>query len=268
MPATGASEPEKGTEVPGYKIKITRIPAEKCFDGMPWVLNYLKAKKGSKKIDHSFLFHKVFTDATEPVEMKFRTYELLTQRIRDLREFGSERKNYEIVNNGDTGAGLKYGFIIRHGEQGGLLTQSLYEYSLRDPQSKKHAADDIEDAIFSLMRWFSFQLDLYCAENPCDNNEDPYSFTTTVVLPCWPKRFRDPTFRNLVEKTIETESPAHVHTRIMWLDVLEMKRFESVFREWLHEMAATEMPAYEIVNPLVEVLNTLKPCGSCDDDCG
>jgi hypothetical protein len=258
----------EGIEIPYYKIKITRIPPEKCYDNLPWVLNYLKNKKGSKIIDYPFLFQQVFTDTTAPAEMKFRTYELLTQRIRDLREFGSERINYEIVNNGGNAATLKYGFIIHHGEHGTILAQSLYEYSLKDPNAKKGAADDIEDAILSLMRYFAFQYDLYCAEDPCDNNEDPYSFRTTVVLPCWPGRFRDPSFRLLVEKTIQTESPAHVLTRVMWLDVLEMKRFETAFRQWLQEMAATEMPDYENTNPLVDVLNTLKPCGSCEDECG
>jgi hypothetical protein len=88
-----------------------------------------------------------------------------------------------------------------------------------------------------------------------------------VVLPCWPKRLRDAGFRNLVEKTIQTESPAHVAVRVVWLDMDEMQRFEKAYGPWLQEMAQTEMPAYEKVNPLVDVLNTLRPCGSCDDDC-
>jgi hypothetical protein len=119
-----------------------------------------------------------------------------------------------------------------------------------------------------LMHYFGFELDLYCQEDPCDNDEDPYSFRATIVIPCWPKRFRDPTFRGLVEKTIQTESPAHVHIRVMWIDILEMQRFEKVFKDWLKENSQTEMPDYGIVNPLVDVLNTLKPCGVCDDDCG
>jgi hypothetical protein len=258
----------EGTEIPYYRIKVTRIPAEKCYDKMPWVLNYLKRKKGSKKIDHPFLFQKVFTDGTNPMEMKFRKYGQMAQRIKDLREFGSERINYEIVNNGETTASsLKYGYIIHH-ENGSILAQSLYEYSVKDPKAKKGDANDIEDAIQDLMRYFGFQMDLYCEEDACDSDEDPYSFRTTVVLPCWPVRFRDPSFRYLVEKTIQTECPAHIQTRVLWLDVLEMKRFEKAFRDWLQEMSQTEIPDYEKVNPLVDVLNTLRPCGSCEDECG
>ena len=258
----------EGVEYPPYRIKTTRVSAEKCYDNMPWVLNYLKAKKGSTKIDYPFLFQQVYTDATAPVEMKFRRYPQLTKRIQDLREFGSERINYEIVSNGAAvAADVKYGFIIHQGEGGAVLAQSLYEYNKKDPKTKKPVEDDVEEAINALMRYFSFELDLYCEADPCDNNEDPYSLRATVVLPCWPKRFRNAGFRNLVEKTIQTESPAHVHIRVVWLDIAEMQRFEKVYGPWLQEMAQTEMPAYEKVNPLVEVLNTLRPCGSCEDDC-
>lgn len=260
---------DEGVEYPPYRIKTTRVPAEKCYDNMPWILQYLKAKKGATVIDYPFLFQRVYTDATPPVEMKFRRYAQLAQRVRDLREFGSERINYEIVSNGAAAAAdLKYGFIIHEGEGGAVLAQSLYEYNKKDPKTKKPVEDDVEEAINALMRWFAFELDLYCEADPCDNNEDPYSFRATAVLPCWPKRFRNPGFRNLVEKTIQTESPAHVQVRVVWLDIPEMQRFEDAYAPWLQEMAQTEMPAYEKVNPLVEVLNTLRPCGSCDDDCG
>jgi hypothetical protein len=72
------------------------------------------------------------------------------------------------------------------------------------------------------------------------------------------KRFRDATFQNLVEKTIQTEFPAHIHTRIKWVGLTEMKKFE--------EMAQNEMPRYEIVNPLIDKLNSIQPC-TCDEDC-
>ena len=45
---------------------------------------------------------------------------------------------------------------------------------------------DIEETINDLMEYFGYELDFYCEANPCDNSEDPYSFRTTVVMPCWP----------------------------------------------------------------------------------
>ena len=260
----------EGTETPTYKKKISRIPAAKCYDEMPWILEYFKLPVNAG--DKSVLFQQAFADGSDPLPLKFRRYELLSQRVRDLQEFGSEKINYEIVSNleeQEDPADTKYSFII-HGDKNVVLAQSDFVYSKRTQKQIDDgvagAADDIDDAIDVLMRYFGFELDFYCEEDPCDNNEDPYSFRVTVVLPCWPKRLRDATFRNLVEKTIQTEFPAHVHTRIMWIGLQEMQRFEEVYSSWLEEMAQNEMPRYEIVNPIVDKLNTLQPC-TCDEDC-
>jgi hypothetical protein len=260
----------EGTETPTYKKKISRIPVAKCYDEMPWILEYFKLPVNTG--DKSILFEQAFADGSEPVKLKFRKYELLSQRVRDLREFGSEKINYEIVSNleeQEDPANTKYSFII-HGAKNAVLAQSDFVYSKRTQKQIEDgvsgAADDIDDAIDVLMRYFGFELDLYCEEDPCDNNEDPYSFRITVVLPCWVKRFRDATFQNLVEKTIQTEFPAHIHTRIKWVGLTEMKKFEEMYVNWLEEMAQNEMPRYEIVNPLIDKLNSIQPC-TCDEDC-
>jgi len=261
---------DEGTETPKYKKQVHRIPAAKCYDQMPWILEYLKLPVNAG--DKSLLFQQAFADGSDPLPLKFRIYQSLTQRVRDLQEFASERMNYEIVSNleeQEDPANTKYSFII-HGSKNVVLVQSDFKYSKRTQKQIDEgvpgAADDIDNLIEELIRWFGFELDLYCEEDPCDNNEDPYSFRVTVVLPCWPKRLRDNTFRNLVEKTIQTEFPAHIHTRVVWVGLQEMQRFEEVYINWLEEMAQNEMPRYEIVNPLVDKLNSLQPC-TCDEDC-
>jgi hypothetical protein len=253
----------EGTEDPPYRKKITRIPPDKCYDKMPWVLEYLIYNEKSKKYDQSILFQKTFQEEKDPILLKFRTYEAMAKRIMQLSEFGSERSNYEILSNGNEELGkMKYSFVI-YGKDKVVLAQSPYMFIKSNNQDK----DDIETVILKLMRHFKYQMDLYCEADPCDNDEDPYSFRTTIVLPCWPKRLRDETFRNLVEKTIVAESPAHVYSKVNWLGIGEMKRFEKVYFDWLQEMAQTEMPAYESVNPLIDKINNLIPCGCCEDVC-
>jgi hypothetical protein len=251
-----------------YRKRVYRIPAAKCYDNLPWVLQYMRQTPDADVPEKSILYQKVTLDGATPVLLKFRRYEDLVQRINDLCEFGSDRSNYEIVADNENPA--KYGFII-HGDQGVVLAQSLYLFNegplgIFDPDNAKDY--NIEDEITRLVLYFSYQLDLYCSSYPCDANADPYSFHTTVVLPCWPKRLRDPSFRNLVESTIISESPAHVITRVVWIGIEEMQRFEKAYSDWLVEMAQTEVPDYEIVNPLVDVINSLVPCGVCPDDCG
>ncbi|ASU33910.1 baseplate J/gp47 family protein [Mucilaginibacter xinganensis] len=252
-------------EEPPYRKKISRMPAEKCYDKMPWVLQYIRRTPGTEIYEKSVLFQKVTPGDPNPVLLKFRKYEDMVQRISDLCEFGSERGNYEIIS--ETENQTKYGFII-HGENGAVLAQSIYIFN-KNSDSAVAATDpfDIEKEINTLMQYFGYELDLYCKSIPCDANADPYSFKTTIVLPCWPKRLRNLSFRRLVEKTILAESPAHIQTKVMWIGIEEMQRFEKAYNNWLLEMAQTEVPDYEVVNPLVDVINTLRPCGVCDDDC-
>ncbi len=252
--------------VPQFRKKVSRVPAEKCYDKMPWILEYLNEKK------QSLLFQEVTwsDERSVTVPLKFRRYTALSDRVRDIREYGSERVNYRIVSNQEEDpAKIKYGFTIV-GDRNEVLAQSLFAYNKKTKAQVEQGTaikDDIEVAINALLAWLGAEMDWYCQANPCDNNEDPYSFRITVVLPCWPKRFRDATFRNHVEQTIVAESPAHVQARIVWLGLAEMKRFEEAYYNWLEEMSVTEIPAYEKVNPLVTVLNTLRPCGVCEDDC-
>jgi hypothetical protein len=262
-----ATEDEQITEPP-YIKKITRVPAAKCYDSMPWVLQYVRSvpednvtQPGEDLPAKSLLYQKVYLDGTNPMLLKFRKYEDMVQRIKDLYEFGSERINYQIVADNENPA--KYGFII-NGANGVVLAQSLY---LFNKSTDTPDTFDIEKEIAVLMEYFGYRLYLYCNSYPCDASTDPYSFHTTVVLPCWPKRLRDPSFRNLVEKTIIAESPAHIITRVMWIGIEEMQRFEKAYSDWLIEMAQTEVPEYDVVNPLVDVLNSLVPCGVCADEC-
>ncbi len=255
-------------DVPKFKKKISRIPAEKCYDKMPWILEYLDQQ------GHSLLFQKVMVKedfTTSQTLLKFRKYAALSQRVADLDEYGSEVSNYTIIsNNAEPPAVVKYSFVI-HNNKGDVLAQSLFIYNKKtkaQQQAGTQIEDDIDDAIKDFADYFGTEMDWYCEPNPCDNNEDPYSFRTTVVLPCWPKRLRDKTFKNLVEKTISSETPAHIHTRVVWLDIAEMKRFEDAYYAWLEEISITEIPEYKKVNPFINVLNTLRPCGFCRDECG
>jgi len=254
-----------------YQKKVHRIPAEVCYDNLPWVLEYFRLNATKDKYDQSILFQDTLAEGKDPVLLKFKHYTDLAQRVKDLQEYGSERINYLIVSNAEEQpVKIKYSFIIM-GPDEKVLAKSPYAFNKKTRLQEQNGAtikEDIEIEIENFMRYFEFQLDLYCEENPCDNNEDPFSFRTTLVLPCWPKRLRDNTFRNLVEKTIEAQTPAHIHTRVIWLGIREMKKFEQAYFAWLQEMAQTEIPGYHVVNPFIETINKLQPCGSCHDDCG
>ena len=66
----------------------------------------------------------------------------------------------------------------------------------------------------------------------CTGGHDPYSFVISVVLPSWPKRFRNLDFRRLVERKIREETPAHIYPRICWVDMADMAQLEKKLVAW------------------------------------
>ena len=110
----------------------------------------------------------------------------------------------------------------------------------------------------------------------CTISSDPYSFRATVVLPYWPERFRNVSFRNFFERTIRAEAPAHVFLRICWVDVCQMRRFEDAYRRWLRTQTAPgrHCETTDALNSLIDVLVHLRNVypeailRGCDDDGG
>ena len=86
---------------------------------------------------------------------------------------------------------------------------------------------------------------------------DPYSFRISIVLPSWPEKFRNINFRRFVEKTIRMETPAHIYPRICWIDLLQMRKFEEDYKNWLKELPKEE-PDVNIVNTMINTLFNLK----------
>jgi hypothetical protein len=77
------------------------------------------------------------------------------------------------------------------------------------------------------------------APGQCDCVEvrEPYSFRASIVLPSWPRRFRDLRFRRFVEETLRLEAPAHIYLKICWVSHAQMKEFEESYDEWANKLA-------------------------------
>ena len=119
-----------------------------------------------------------------------------------------------------------------------------------------------------------------CMGDDCEacGDEDPYSFRLSVVLPYWPRRFRDPGFRAHFEKTIRSEAPAHVQVRICWVGYEQMREFDRSYRRWLKVKAdkgASPSKLTSAMRRLIDVLEslrtvhpaaTLHDCFEGDDD--
>ena len=89
-------------------------------------------------------------------------------------------------------------------------------------------------------------------------DEDPYSFRVSVVLPYWPGRFRDLSFRSLVERTLREEAPAHVQVKVCWIEQGQMIEFDQAYRDWLAARAAGSTVLQGQTARLVAMLDALK----------
>lgn len=85
-----------------------------------------------------------------------------------------------------------------------------------------------------------FNLMEVCLGKECHfcGEQDPYSFRASVVLPYWPARFQNTTFRRYFEEIIQTESPAETSLKICWVDNPSMRAFEIAYKAWVAALAA------------------------------
>lgn len=92
---------------------------------------------------------------------------------------------------------------------------------------------------------------------------DPYSFWISVILPAWPRRFQDRSFRQFVEYTLRTEAPAHVALKIAWVSLRSMRRFEQAYRTWMNQLSLMhcedqDCGQAQARNDLLQVLSELQ----------
>jgi hypothetical protein len=102
---------------------------------------------------------------------------------------------------------------------------------------------------------------------------DPYSFWMTVVLPAWPKRFQDWTFRQFVERILREEAPAHLALKIAWVDLYTMQKFEAAYQGWLEQLTLRasqgyvygQTPALETLLRVLSDLQSIYPAATLAD---
>lgn len=103
-------------------------------------------------------------------------------------------------------------------------------------------------------------------ETSDDLNElrDFYSFRISVFFPDWTAKFRDPNFRRLAEETVQTNCPAHVYPEFHWLDFPAMRRFETLYQQWVGAKyaAATEDTIDNAAEALVQFIREFRAEGS------
>jgi hypothetical protein len=99
-----------------------------------------------------------------------------------------------------------------------------------------------------------------CLDPACEfcGEEDPYSFRITVVLPYWPRRFRNLDFRRFFERMVREETPAHIHARVCWIGNAQMAELDAAYHAWLTQKAAPEIDPAALRDALAELIAVLQ----------
>jgi len=84
-------------------------------------------------------------------------------------------------------------------------------------------------------------------------NEDFFSFNMSVVLPEWPARFQNMSFRSCLEGLFKLHAPAHLKLHIQWFNVNKMMKFEPIFLNWKHSLATNR--SHDDALQLISLLN-------------
>jgi hypothetical protein len=66
----------------------------------------------------------------------------------------------------------------------------------------------------------------------------------SVVFPRDTGRYQDADFRQLVERTVQEEAPAHLIAYILWKNDADMEAFASAYAAWLREWRSHGMAAF------------------------
>jgi len=84
-------------------------------------------------------------------------------------------------------------------------------------------------------------------------SEDFFSFNMSVVLPDWPARFQNLSFRSCVEGLFKYHAPVHLKLHIQWFNVNKMIKFEPVFLQWKQSLASDR--SHDDALELISLLN-------------
>ena len=92
---------------------------------------------------------------------------------------------------------------------------------------------------------------------------DPYSFWVSIIFPATPQRFGSRNFRQLIERTLRSEAPAHIVLKIGWFGREQMQKFETAYDDWRKQLALKECEGHachlaDARNELVKLLRDLQ----------
>jgi hypothetical protein len=155
----------------------------------------------------------VFTSVPDTTGTAFISQATINGNLIQSNSFGSQNDADQAISN-----------FMNDITKGTCSNEGLYliEHILLRPRTKNYLLAPV------------------CLEPDCIscNEDDPYSFRISIVLPYWVSHFNNMDFRTYFEKMARDEAPAHCMVKVCWINEDAMLLFEICYYTWIQAMAA------------------------------
>ncbi|MES3019694.1 MAG: hypothetical protein V4721_18035 [Bacteroidota bacterium] len=141
---------------------------------------------------------------------------------------------------------------------------NLYAHTsdVPDPNGQKPLSESKN--IYNYFKLYAAQQDKFLSRFEMvirgeDNSmipDDFFSMRMSVIFPTWPARFQDKNFREATENLFRLNTPAHVKINFIWMNLTNLKKFESLYFDWRKFIAedTDQETRNELRNALVQML--------------
>ncbi len=205
-----------------------------------------------KVSEYRFRFRNEFEEIILKSQEGFDSIEECQQDIIAILEFGKDHSNYKLKKTKRN----RFYFNIKDDDNDILGTSQFYKTADLREETIQYLIDglvEIEEKRDEINEHeANSELSVY--------DKDLYSFRVTVVLPAWLDRFQNYYYRELTEKTILSETPAHIAPNIYWVDEITMYKFETRYKQWLKciNMPNNSAIRSQALNELIYEIDQLK----------
>lgn len=126
-----------------------------------------------------------------------------------------------------------------------LCKINLYAPSSEVPDNSLPKGRDESKNLYNYFKLYSAQREKFLSRFEMvirgeDNSHIPddfFSMRMSIVFPSWPARFQDKNFREAAENLFRLNSPAHVKINFIWMNLSNLKKFESLYFDWRNFIA-------------------------------
>lgn len=172
----------------------------------------------------------------------------------DLLVRGCKRENYRLEEKDDSWS------LVLLDLKGEVIAKNAESFDTEE-EAQLHL-EDVVDYLNSLRKGntpISSRLEIY-TEQQNGEIDFHYSNRLSLVMPNWSPRFRSADFRQLFQKVVNSCLPAHLVADFYWLDLPQLKQFETHYAKWAVLRVSTNPSQTELDQLAATILEFLKTC--------